>query len=400
MTYSVLLPTRNRLEYLRFAVESVLRQDYPDWELIVSDNCSEDDVEAYVRSLREQRIRYYRTSRPVAVTENWNNALRKSTGDYVIMLGDDDALLPGYFSTIRRLADEYSDPDFIYAGAYLYAYPGAMPGFPRGFLKAYGYAEFLQGASEPYFLGRRQARELVEQFCNFRVAYGFNMQFSVISRKLITRLERKGPFFQSPFPDYYASNAMFLTADRILACPYPLVVIGVTPKSYGAFHFGGREAEGVEFLQSAPGGEITERLRNVLLPGTNLNTSWLFALEALCANFGTEFELQINYRRYRLLQILHTYASRYLYGQVSDEELNALRTRLTWWERLICNAAVAGVAVLEQLTKRSLRWRVVHLARAILRQTPPEAGRPLEGDFADMSAVLGHLDGRLLPAAG
>ena len=44
MKFSVLLPTRNRLEYLRYAVETVRRQDYADWEIIVSDNCSEDDI--------------------------------------------------------------------------------------------------------------------------------------------------------------------------------------------------------------------------------------------------------------------------------------------------------------------------------------------------------------------
>ena len=40
MKFSVLLPTRNRLEYLRFAVESVLRQDDPGWELVISDNAA------------------------------------------------------------------------------------------------------------------------------------------------------------------------------------------------------------------------------------------------------------------------------------------------------------------------------------------------------------------------
>jgi glycosyltransferase involved in cell wall biosynthesis len=42
MKFSVLLPTRNRLNLLSYAIETVIRQDYSDWEIIISDNCSEE----------------------------------------------------------------------------------------------------------------------------------------------------------------------------------------------------------------------------------------------------------------------------------------------------------------------------------------------------------------------
>ena len=48
---SVLLPTRNRLEFLRYAVETVLRQDDQDLEIVVSDNDSEDDIAGHVERL-------------------------------------------------------------------------------------------------------------------------------------------------------------------------------------------------------------------------------------------------------------------------------------------------------------------------------------------------------------
>ena len=80
MKFSILLPTRNRLEYLKLAVESVMRQDTRDWQLVISDNCSEQDVEGYVASLGDPRILYRRTERVVPVTENWNRALRSRRG--------------------------------------------------------------------------------------------------------------------------------------------------------------------------------------------------------------------------------------------------------------------------------------------------------------------------------
>jgi len=100
MKISVLLPTRDRLDLLRHAVASVTCLDDPDWEIVISDNCSSGDVEGYVASLHDKRIHYLRTPKLLSITENWNNALEHSTGEYVLMLGDDDALLSGYFTTI------------------------------------------------------------------------------------------------------------------------------------------------------------------------------------------------------------------------------------------------------------------------------------------------------------
>ena len=59
---SVLLPTRNRLEFLRYAIETVLRQDDPDWEIVVSDNDSGEDIAGHLDGLADERIRYVRTA--------------------------------------------------------------------------------------------------------------------------------------------------------------------------------------------------------------------------------------------------------------------------------------------------------------------------------------------------
>ena len=97
MKFSVLLPTRNRLELLKYALASILQQDESDLEIIISDNNSEEDIAGFIKTLNDRRIKYYRTDSFVSVTENWNNALNKAMGDWVIMLGDDDCLNEGLF---------------------------------------------------------------------------------------------------------------------------------------------------------------------------------------------------------------------------------------------------------------------------------------------------------------
>jgi glycosyltransferase involved in cell wall biosynthesis len=345
MKFSVLLPTRNRLEFLRFAVETVRRQDVGEWEIIVSDNDSEDDIAGYVASCADPRIRYQRTDRFLPVTENWNYALAQSRGDYVIMLGDDDGLMPGYFRAITELVARFDHPELIYTSGYLFAYPGVLPEHPDGLLNHYRNGAFLDGAEQAFRLDPHEARQAALAAMNFKMTFGFNMQYSLISRSLIERLRPYGSFFQSPFPDYYATIVMFLKARQIVVDPRPLVAIGITPKSYGYYLFNDRESEGVEFLNSLAANDLPERIRRVLLPGTNMNTSWLVAMETVATNLGPEPRLRVNYRRYRLLQMLRVLRAYYRMPEQSRSDVQQLRARLAWHELLLFSAMLGGLAV-------------------------------------------------------
>lgn len=301
MKFSILLPTRNRLDLLKLAVESVRLQDYSDWEIVISDNASTEDVCAYIASLGDPRIRCYRTERLLPVTENWNAALERSTGDYLIMLGDDDGLMCGCLSMAKKLIEEWGHPDAIYTEACQYAYPGIIPGHAEGFIQ-FGYNAFLQGRLRPFRLPRETALNMVYASTSFRIRYGYNMQHFIFSRQLVEKLRPKGPFFQSPYPDYYAANAIFIAAASIVANPTPLVMIGISPKSFGFYYYNDRESDGVAFLQNLASDALRERLRDTLVPGSNMNDSWLYAMETLVQNFRDEVPLRVDYERYRLLQ--------------------------------------------------------------------------------------------------
>src|SRR5260370_4116732 len=175
MRFSILLPTRNRLDLLRYAVESVRLQRYPDWEIVISDNASTEDVEGFAASYADSRIRYYRTERLLPVTENWNAALELSTGDYLIMLGDDDGLMRDCLELVDKLIEEWRRPDAVYTQALQFAYPGVIPGQVSGFTQV-AYNAFLEGAEQAFLLTREKAREMVRSAMNFRLRYGFNMQ--------------------------------------------------------------------------------------------------------------------------------------------------------------------------------------------------------------------------------
>jgi len=91
--FSVVIPTRERAKYLDYAIRSCLAQSFGDLEIIVADNCSSASTRETVERHPDQRIRYLRSDQSLAMSANWERGLQAATGEYVTVLGDDDALL-------------------------------------------------------------------------------------------------------------------------------------------------------------------------------------------------------------------------------------------------------------------------------------------------------------------
>lgn len=305
MKFSVLLPTRNRLDYLKFAIDSVRKQDYDNWEIIVSDNASEEDIGGYVRSLNESRIKYMRTEEFLTVTQNWNRCLNEYTGDYVIMLGDDDILLNDYFNITKKLIESYERPDVIYSNAFLFAYPGVIPESPKGLFHTFGSLNAMPQSDKPYWFDHASRVSIIKETLNFVPIYGTNMQHVLIRREMIEKNRRDGEFFHSPYPDLYAMSALFLEAERLLVYPKELVVIGITPKSHGYYFFNNKEKEGVEFLNIQKEVDSIPNIQSILLPVSGgMLTFWLAAIEKLHHYFPLgKYHLKLDYNKYRKGQI-------------------------------------------------------------------------------------------------
>src|SRR5579862_8362060 len=92
---SVILPTFNRLRYLRPTVESLYAQTFPDWELIVADDGSESETREYLQCLAKRPrvtvVWLAHSGRPSMVR---NAALRRAAGEYVAFLDSDDLWAP------------------------------------------------------------------------------------------------------------------------------------------------------------------------------------------------------------------------------------------------------------------------------------------------------------------
>src|ERR1051326_2476159 len=92
---SICIPTYNSAKYLPQAIESVLQQDFTDFELIICDDASTDETPRLCRSLNDLRIRYIRFEENVGQAGNFNRCFQAARGDILTLLSADDYFLPG-----------------------------------------------------------------------------------------------------------------------------------------------------------------------------------------------------------------------------------------------------------------------------------------------------------------
>lgn len=99
------LSTYNRANgYLREALESALAQTYPNLEIVVSDNCSSDNTPQVVRSLADDRVRFYRQQENIGPNNNFNFVLQQARGEYFLLLHDDDKIDPDFVASCMEAA--------------------------------------------------------------------------------------------------------------------------------------------------------------------------------------------------------------------------------------------------------------------------------------------------------
>ena len=97
-------------KFLGEAIDSCLSQTYGNFELVIVDDASPEDLKSVVDRYHDNRIRFYRNEKncgAVDVVDNWNICLSYAKGDYIICMGDDDKLLPCCLEEYLKLMEKY-----------------------------------------------------------------------------------------------------------------------------------------------------------------------------------------------------------------------------------------------------------------------------------------------------
>lgn len=114
---TIAIPTFNRAQsFFPATLASARAQSYPKIEILISDNASTDNTRALVEALGDARIRYVRQTSNIGPSNNENFCVEQASGDYVVVLPDDDLIDPDFVECCMRLTAENPQAGLVRTG--------------------------------------------------------------------------------------------------------------------------------------------------------------------------------------------------------------------------------------------------------------------------------------------
>ncbi|MFC5575037.1 glycosyltransferase family 2 protein [Xenophilus aerolatus] len=223
--FSVVLPTRNRPETLRYALQTCLQQDFDDYEVLVCDNGDGQAARDVVHQAASTRIRYLEPTVPLAMSANWERALGEARGEFITVLGDDDGLMPFALREADRLLRDHGTQALVWQRG-IYTWPTIGIDGEANLLR-------LPLAREVVAL---DGREQIAKAIRFEAGYDtLPMVYSAfVHRDLVERHRRiAGRVFLNVYPDVYSAFGLGYLAGRYLSTSVPMSIAGLSHASNG-----------------------------------------------------------------------------------------------------------------------------------------------------------------------
>ncbi|MBX9780741.1 MAG: glycosyltransferase family 2 protein [Chitinophagaceae bacterium] len=107
MHITVVIPTYNRPQFLKKAIEKVLLQSYQNFTIFISDNASGLETEQVVTSFKDSRIIFHSHEVNIGMQANWRFCLESAPGDYIAFLEDDNYFNPNHLQEAVNLMEKY-----------------------------------------------------------------------------------------------------------------------------------------------------------------------------------------------------------------------------------------------------------------------------------------------------
>lgn len=116
---SVIIPTYNRPDFLRVAIQSALQQSYRNIEIIVSDNCSPENPKPLIDSFCDPRIRFWRNETNLGMFGNAMKAVGLARGKYLSFLHDDDEWDERFLESLVPALEQYPEATIAFCDQFI-----------------------------------------------------------------------------------------------------------------------------------------------------------------------------------------------------------------------------------------------------------------------------------------
>jgi glycosyltransferase involved in cell wall biosynthesis len=104
---SFCIATYKRPDILQKTLQKIADQTMSDFEVIISDNDPEGSAKKIVTRIKDKRFKYFRNQENIGMVRNFNTALQKASGKYIVMITDDDPIYKDMLETLYSLTAKY-----------------------------------------------------------------------------------------------------------------------------------------------------------------------------------------------------------------------------------------------------------------------------------------------------
>ena len=227
--FTVIIPQKNRAEYLIHTLKTCMIQEYPNFEVIVSDDCSDDNsVEvAQECAKKDPRIKVFPHEKHLGMRDNFEFALNQVRQGYVIALGGDDGLVAGGIQRMYELIKETGRDVLTWNTAY-FMYPNEEGGKPKFLLKRDRDRGVKIIRSEDFLNKVADTLQYQKDDCPMFYMKG------VVATYLIERVKSRTPdgcFYYCPTPDGFSGIAIVGEVEDYAYTKEPLTIAGTSKKS-------------------------------------------------------------------------------------------------------------------------------------------------------------------------
>jgi glycosyltransferase involved in cell wall biosynthesis len=226
--YTIIIPTKNASEYLKDCINSVISQDFTDYELIVSDNYSEDDTYKYVKTLDNPNIRLLKTPEPLGMDDHYEWVLALAKGEWIVILGSDDGVMPYFFTLLEYLTNiaKSKGVNVINSVRSYFFWNGCQDIYGdcaiNYFARAAYRIRFAKWAILQATIGNKYYIDLPQLYTT-----------SIVNKSVVEKVKSKnnGIFYTLNPPDANGAANICLTVDKYLETLIPISWVGSSPKS-------------------------------------------------------------------------------------------------------------------------------------------------------------------------
>jgi len=342
---SIVIPTLNRANLLKFALKSAVEQDYRNLEIVVCDDCSTDNTKEIVESFDNKNIVYVRPDKRLNMSDTLEFGLSKAKGDYITFLTDACYLLSDCISTAMKELERFNSKLAMWKNCGYFSSDWFE-------VQRKNTLYIPKVTFKNYLLN---SKEYLEKFYNnIREPIIPKSINSLCHRSIIDKaIKRQGRFFLYPIPDHTSAASMLFNTPNFVFIDKPLFIGSVSSANIGASQSFNLGKGAQDFLKG-----FDQKLEDITFLGIYTTSSLIIKGLENVRKFYLDICPEINVRN-AIGEIVDSLSKLEIYGTNVNDYWRILNDYITLQHQEL------KPFILKKKIKSKIKWRMVKIVRSL-----------------------------------